>query len=105
MTYHNNIDALVWLDTSAEQCALYHQAFALAKLQVEAALKTAPDPTKLCVFSDCDETLLDNSEYNSWLVMTGRNFTNDTWDQYCKAKRSRACSGAVAFTNGVSPYI
>lgn len=106
--FHNNTDALVWLDTSAEQCALYHQAFSLAKLRIDAVLNprpegegdapVKPDAKTRCVFTDCDETLLDNSEYNAWLVFSGRNYTDETWDIYCKDKRSHSCSGAVEFT-------
>ncbi len=100
LLHHNNIDALVWLDTSAEQHALYLQAFELAKLRVTEAMK-GRDPGTLCVFTDCDETLLDNSEFNSWLVLTGRNFTESAWDEYCRDKRSRVCAGAVEFTQWI----
>ncbi len=96
---HNNIDALVWLDTSAEQHALYLQAFSLARLRIESAVKSAGKSVKprYCVFTDCDETILDNSEYNAWLVATGRNFHPETWNTYCQSQRSRACPGAVPF--------
>lgn len=97
--YHNNVDALVWLDTSAEQTALYRQAFNFAKLRVESLLRseTRQSATRRCVFTDCDETILDNSEYNAWLALTGRNFHPRTWDEYCSAQRSKACAGAVPF--------
>lgn len=97
---HNNVDALVWLDTSAEQHALYLQAFALARLRIEGAVKSNGKSLKprYCVFTDCDETILDNSEYNAWLVATGRNFHPNTWDAYCRSQRSRACPGAVPFS-------
>lgn len=97
---HNNIDALVWLDTSAEQHALYLQAFSLARLRIEAAAKPNGKPLKprYCVFTDCDETILDNSEYNAWLVATGRNFHPETWNAYCHSQRSRSCPGAVPFS-------
>lgn len=98
--FHNNIDALVWLDTSAEQHALYRQAFFLARMRVEDSTKSRGLSLKPrhCVFTDCDETILDNSEYNSWLVLSGRNFHTSSWDDYCRAKRSRACPGAVPFS-------
>jgi predicted secreted acid phosphatase len=97
--HNNNVDALVWLDTSAEQSALYRQAFCLARLRVEAATKAEGRPlqSRYCVFTDCDETILDNSEYNAWLALTGRNFHTRTWDEYCKAQRSKACAGSVPF--------
>lgn len=98
-SYHNNVDALVWLDTSAEQSALYRQAFQLARYRVDSVVRTDGRPLRprYCVFTDCDETILDNSEYNAWLALTGRNFHPVTWDEYCRSKRSRACPGAVPF--------
>jgi len=100
VAHHNNVDALVWLDTSAEQSALYRQAFYFAKLRVESIVKTDGRPLRPrhCVFTDCDETILDNSEYNAWLALTGRNFHSVTWDEYCLAQRSKACAGAVPFS-------
>jgi 5'-nucleotidase (lipoprotein e(P4) family) len=100
--YHNNIDALLWLDTSAEQAALYLQAFALARHRVEEALRRHAlqhEPgNPLCVISDLDETLLDNSAHNGWLVATGRNFEEKTnWNDYCRSMQSRATAGSISF--------
>lgn len=97
--YFNNVDALVWRDTSAEQAALYRQAFHWARWRVETLAKTDGRSLKprYCVFTDCDETILDNSEFHGWLQMTGRNFHPLSWNDFCNARRSRACPGAVPF--------
>ncbi|MBK9757400.1 MAG: hypothetical protein IPO88_28650 [Nannocystis sp.] len=103
---HNNTDALVWLDTSAEQHALYLQAFELARLRIwdalrEDALGSGAD--RFCIFSDLDETLLDNSQYNSWLVRRGRNFNEKgSWNRYCRAGISRLTAGAREFMQEVA---
>ncbi len=97
LAYHNNIDAMLWLDVSAERDALYLQAFELAKIRVEQAIAAGADPTKLCVFTDCDETIIDNSAYNAWLIHTGRNYHDDTWAGYCNREISTAKPGAVDF--------
>jgi predicted secreted acid phosphatase len=97
--YHNSIDALNWLDTSGEQHALYVQAFELAKMRVcEFLARFDPsDSRRPCVFTDCDETILDNSAFNSWLVRYGRGFNDLAWDAYCRQKLSKATAGAVEF--------
>jgi 5'-nucleotidase (lipoprotein e(P4) family) len=104
--YHNNIDALVWLDTSAEQAALYHQAFSLARLRICRFLEKVEMRDKLpgqfCIFTDCDETILDNSAYNAWLVTSGNSFTQQSWNDYCNSKLSKATPGAVEFINWVN---
>lgn len=100
--FHNNIDAMLWLDASAERDALYLQAFELAKLRVESALNGAADPEKFCVFTDCDETIIDNSAYNAWLIESGCNYHDDTWNRYCKRKISGAKPGAVEFAQFLS---
>lgn len=103
---HNNVDALVWLDTSAEQHALYLQAFELARVRVWQALAEdamGGDAERFCVFSDLDETLLDNSQYNSWLVRRGRNFNEKgSWARYCQQGISKLTAGAAAFMQEVS---
>lgn len=103
--FHNNIDALVYLDTSAEQHALFIQAFELAKLRIDAALaadRLVDGAKQFCVISDLDETLLDNSAYNAWLVRYGRNFSETkSWRDYCAAMISKATPGAVDFLNFV----
>jgi 5'-nucleotidase (lipoprotein e(P4) family) len=98
---HNNLDALVWADTSAEQHALYLQAFELARVRVREALAEdalGEDAERFCLFSDLDETLLDNSQYNAWLVRHGRNFNErGSWARYCRARISKLTAGAAAF--------
>ncbi len=51
------------------------------------------------VVLDIDETVLDNSLYQAWLVRTGSAFSLKTWNEFCNAKVSRAVAGAVAFTH------
>lgn len=103
---HNNTDALVYLDTSAEQHALFLQAFELAKIRIDLAItadQLLPGTDRFCIFSDLDETLLDNSEYNAWLVRRGRNFDErGSWGDFCKAKRSKATPGGKAFIDYVA---
>jgi 5'-nucleotidase (lipoprotein e(P4) family) len=101
MNYHNTLDALVYDQTAAEDYALYVQSFALAKLRLEEAIKNrlaaGADPKSLYITTDCDETILDNSAYNAWLINTGRDFHDDTWRAWCRDKQAIATPGAVEF--------
>ena len=101
MLYHNDLDAVVYYQGAAEVSALYYQAFALAQMRLVAEVArrhAAGQPeNSLYVISDCDETLLDNSDYNSWLMETGRDYHHSTWSQWCQARKARATPGAVDF--------
>jgi len=101
MNYHNTLDAVVFDQTAAEDYALYVQTFALARLRLEEQIKrrkaAGENPQSLFVISDLDETLLDNSAYNAWLIETGRDFHDDTWKAWCRAGQAKATPGAVEF--------
>ncbi|MEM9292936.1 MAG: HAD family acid phosphatase [Acidobacteriota bacterium] len=97
--HHNNVNAMLWQDISAERDALYLQCFALARMRVEQALAERGSGEGLCVFTDCDETLIDNSAYNAWLIHTGRDYHVETWNRYCQAQICEAKPGAVEFSN------
>ena len=96
--HHNNVDALLWLQTSAEWTASFIQAYRLAQMRIEAEVASAKPGERLCITTDLDETLFDNSAYNEFLVRNGRNF-NETgnWARYCEAKISKAMPGVSAF--------
>lgn len=103
--YHNDLDAVAYYQGAAEVSALYYQAFALAQMRLvaEVARRRAAGQAEnsLYVISDCDETLLDNSEYNAWLMATGRDYHDTTWSQWCQARQARATPGAVDFAKFV----
>lgn len=101
MLYHNDLDAIVYYQGAAEVAALYYQAFALAQMRLVAEVarrhQAGQPENSLYVVSDCDETLLDNSDYNAWLMETGRDYHDSTWNRWCQARRARATPGAVEF--------
>ncbi len=97
LPYHNNLDAVTYYQTSAEQFALCVQTYRFARMvldtRVKSGLYTSP-----CLIMDLDETVFDNSEYNAWLIATGRNYHEPTtWKAWCQAGRAPAIPGAVAF--------
>jgi len=50
------------------------------------------------VVLDVDETLLDNSLYQVWMLKNNQTFSTKTWNQFCADQVSLAIPGAVEFT-------
>ena len=50
------------------------------------------------VILDVDETAVDNSLYQVWMMKNGKTFSVKTWNEFCDAQISRAIPGAVEFT-------
>jgi 5'-nucleotidase (lipoprotein e(P4) family) len=97
------------MQTALEYEASALQAYRVASMQVDAALKDArvtaaieqtADPSTLppAVVLDIDETVLDNSYYLARQVRDRSAFTAETWDRWCQEARATPIPGAVAFT-------
>ena len=106
---NDNLNAVLWMQKSVEYKANAEAVFALAKIRLEEALKdkswtAAPaeqtgDFKNLtpAVVVDADETVLDNSGYQAWMVMEGETFNPKTWTQFVNSQTSTAVPGAVEF--------
>ena len=101
--------ATLWTQRSVEYRANALTVFALAKIRLDEALadKTwtaAPNEQKgdfaslpPAVVLDVDETILDNSLYQVWMLKNNQTFSTKTWNQFCADQVSRAIPGAVEF--------
>lgn len=81
------LDANLWMQTSAEYAACCRQTYELAARRlterVAARQKTAADPNKKpAVVLDLDETVLDNSPYQTYLLQNGLTFSRESWDRW-----------------------
>ena len=112
---HEDLDALLWMQTSAEYPAITRQTFRLARFNLGDALVDptwtacieqqqmyAHDPHLLArlpaaVILDVDETVLDNTAYQSRLIRSGHEFDRDSWLDYVREESSRAIPGAREF--------
>jgi predicted secreted acid phosphatase len=97
MSAHNNLHGVLFNATSAEYYALTIQCYQLARhaLQERLAQGTFLNPA---VVMDLDETVLDNSPYQAWLIASGHNFHEpSSWDPWCAAGEADAVPGAVEF--------
>ncbi|MFO1081575.1 MAG: HAD family acid phosphatase [Reyranellaceae bacterium] len=102
--------ASLWTQRSVEYRANALSIYALARLRLDEALAdkgwtAAPGEQKgdfqalpPAVVLDVDETVLDNSLYQVWMMRAGQTFSTKTWNQFCADQVSRAIPGAVEFT-------
>ncbi|MBU2707827.1 5'-nucleotidase, lipoprotein e(P4) family [Zooshikella marina] len=87
----------LWMDRAGEYRALCHQAFNMAKLQVDRRLsyhRTLEKP--LAVIVDIDETVLSNVPYFSQLIDKGEVFPSG-WKVWMQMSTAQAIPGALEF--------
>jgi 5'-nucleotidase (lipoprotein e(P4) family) len=84
-----------WFRNAAEYRAITRQTYALAG-NVLAAKVSARKGGEWGVVLDCDETILDNSQYQK--ENQGKPFSQEAWTAWVNRKEARAIPGAVAFT-------
>lgn len=93
--------AVAYKQTAAEFKALYHQAYNIARVQVDRALaKHKRGDKPLAVVSDLDDTVWIPYEYWGMLIKENKDFfDNDVWAQWIPQKRMVAAPGALDFFN------
>ncbi len=91
--------AVNWVQTSAEYRALCYQSFNLAKINLDAFLATYPGSKPVAIIVDADETIIDNSAYQAWLIGKDFGYSSKTWTPWMAAAEAKAIPGAVEFLN------
>ena len=106
---HDLLNAVLWMQRSVEYKATALGAFALARIRLEQALAdpswTAAPKEQTgayqslppAVVLDADESILDNSGYQAWMVLNAKTFDPKTWNAYVNTVTSLAIPGAVEF--------
>jgi 5'-nucleotidase (lipoprotein e(P4) family) len=90
---------VAWKQTAAEYAALCHQAYNLARMQLERAMQFEHDKP-LAVVTDMDDTVLHAASYWGDLVASGRDFFDDAvWDAWIAKNRVTPVPGALDFMN------
>lgn len=88
--------ALLYQQKAAEYKALCFQAYNIAKLRVDEAVKQ-PGSKPLAVVTDIDETLLDNSPYDAQRAINNLDYTKATWKAWTAKAIADTVPGAPAF--------
>ncbi len=91
--------ATLWVQTSAEFKALCYQAFNLAKMNLDAFLASYSGSKKIAISVDVDETLIDNSAYEAFLIGNDFGYSSKTWGPWQEAGQATAYPGAHDFLN------
>ena len=106
----DNLNAVLWVQRSAEYQALTEQTFRAAADRLDEALKeanwdalvpsergNAAKGLKPAVVMDIDETVLDNSPYQARLVRDNAEYDELSWDQWVAEKKAKPVPGVVDF--------
>jgi 5'-nucleotidase (lipoprotein e(P4) family) len=91
-----------WTQKSGEYAATTYSAYNVARQAFDQAV--ASGATNPAVVMDLDETVLDNSAYEAWLVDTNNQFSNSTWYQWILSRQAKAVPGAIDFINYVNSH-
>lgn len=92
--------ALLWYQHSPEARVLYHQAFNMARIALDEQLKKRnPSGKPVAVITDIDETILNNSLYQGWLLTSNRSFSDSTWTAWVADTLAAPLPGAREFLN------
>lgn len=91
--------ATVWVQASAEYRALCYQAFNLARMNLDTFLSSHSGSKPVAVIADADETLIDNSEYEAFLIGQDFGYSSKTWTPWMAAAKATATPGALEFLN------
>ena len=103
------LNAVLWMQRSVEYKASALTAFALARIRLDQALADpnwtgapreqtgAYQSLPTAVILDIDETILDNSGYQAWMVLKGTTFDPKTWNAYVNTMTSLPIPGALEF--------
>lgn len=96
LTNNGKVWALLWQQKAAEYKALCFQAYNIARLRVDEAVKQ-PSAKPYAIVTDIDETLLDNSPYDAKRAINNQDFTSETWKAWTAKCIADTVPGAPAF--------
>lgn len=110
---HESLDAVLWMQSSAEYTATAEQAFHQARIQLDRALapgnedwtaaveQTAAGYEKLppAVVMDLDEVIFDTSRFQAANVKAGRSFDPADWKRWVEEHKAPAVPGSLAFAD------
>ena len=102
------LNATLWMQHAAEARIAAKQAYFAATRQLDAALRDSSwsaateqvqpyKKLKPAIILDLDETVLDNSPFQSSLVRGGGTYSNEAWMQWVTQSAAQALPGAIKF--------
>ena len=107
---NDNLNATLWMQSAAEYKGTTQGLYRLAVVMLDKALADkswtaavaeqtgAYQDLPPAVILDLDETVLDNSDYQAWMVLNNESFSEKTWGAFVNTVTSRPIPGALEFT-------
>mgnify|MGYP002395667128 CR=1 FL=1 len=92
------IMSVLWYQKATEMQAIYYQCFNWAKIRIDQSLEENENLNKAVVV-DIDETMLDNSPFETRAINTGEGYSRETWSEWTSRANATALPGAVAFSH------
>ena len=104
---HENLNATLWSQTSAEYRGVTQTIYRGARTQLDRSLKDRkwsafPQSGRYhklppAIIADIDETLLDNSAFQARMVARDINWDAAAWTEWCKEAKAEPIPGALEF--------
>ncbi len=102
------VNATLWTQTSVEFKATSLAAYKLAEIMLDRALEDknwtaateqgeAYQEKPVAVILDVDETVLDNTAYEAWLIKANASYSSKTWAPYVNSAISKPIAGSKEF--------
>ncbi len=93
------VNATLWVQRSAEYRACCYQSFNFAKIAIDNNIKTAKKDKTAAIVLDIDETVMDNSYFEAYLVENDTSYTKENWKEWSDKGCATAIPGAIEFLN------
>jgi len=87
-----------WFQKSAEMRACYYQTYNLAKMRLKQQVDNYKGEKPIAVVLDIDETVLDNSPYETYLIQNNALYSSETWKLWTDKGEAIPLPGALEFT-------
>jgi 5'-nucleotidase (lipoprotein e(P4) family) len=93
------MQSVLWFQRSPEIRALYLQSYQIAREALDLSLKHPAGKKPKAVVVDIDETILDNSPYEGWLIAKDSSFSSVSWNSWINDAAAEPLPGALDFLN------
>lgn len=91
--------SVLWFQKSAEMKALFYQGYNIAEKSLLEKIKSWTGQKPGAVIMDIDETILDNSPSEVFLVKNNVPYSDQLWEKWVSKSSAEACPGALDFVN------
>lgn len=92
-----HILAVLWYQKAAEMAALYYQGYNAAERSLTEKLHSRNGNKPPAVIMDIDETVLDNSPSEGYMIENNVPYSDEIWKKWVNKMSAKPCPGALEF--------